>query len=132
MKLAFLRLATVFLFASTAALGADKPPTADKAPTSARAGDKSATSDPAADKSPTSDSTAGKSPPSDSAADKPRSERAAVCRSDIEKFCADVSEGRGRIARCLKRNEVKLSAACKDEVAQARTRKAARPPIPKG
>src|ERR1041384_3786357 len=113
MKVAFLRLATLLLFASTAALGADKPSATDKARTSERAGDKSATSGPTADEAPT-----------DSTADKPpRSERAAVCRGDIEKFCADVSEGKGRIARCLKRNETKLSAACKDAVAQARTRK---------
>lgn len=38
----------------------------------------------------------------------------AVCMQDIEKFCADVKPGQGRMRECLKKNQAGLSQACKD------------------
>lgn len=42
------------------------------------------------------------------------------CRADVEKFCADVKPGGGRIAACLKKNAAQLSPACKERVAEMR------------
>jgi hypothetical protein len=42
------------------------------------------------------------------------------CKADIEKFCKDVEPGQGRIARCIKQHEAELSAACRDQIAEAR------------
>jgi hypothetical protein len=39
-----------------------------------------------------------------------------ACKSDIENFCKGISVGGGRIARCLKENESKLSPGCKVEI----------------
>jgi len=36
-----------------------------------------------------------------------------ACRGDVTRFCADVQPGGGRIVRCLKRNEARLSPECK-------------------
>ncbi|GBF50761.1 hypothetical protein LPTSP4_22880 [Leptospira ryugenii] len=35
-----------------------------------------------------------------------------ACKADIEKFCASVEKGEGRIIKCLKENEASLSEAC--------------------
>jgi Cysteine rich repeat len=35
------------------------------------------------------------------------------CRADIEKFCADVSRGGGRVAECLRQHYEDLSPECK-------------------
>ena len=35
------------------------------------------------------------------------------CRADIEKFCADVSRGGGRVAECLRQHQADLSPECK-------------------
>ncbi|MGD0278075.1 MAG: cysteine rich repeat-containing protein [Smithella sp.] len=35
-----------------------------------------------------------------------------ACKPDAEKYCKDIRSGHGRIARCLKRNQAKLSADC--------------------
>lgn len=35
------------------------------------------------------------------------------CRADIERFCADVSRGGGRIAACLRQHYSELSSECK-------------------
>jgi Cysteine rich repeat len=35
------------------------------------------------------------------------------CRADIEKFCADVSRGGGRVAECLRKHQDELSPECK-------------------
>jgi Golgi apparatus protein 1 len=45
-----------------------------------------------------------------------------ACRSDVEQFCKDVERGQGRIARCLRQNESKLSVECKQQLARARDR----------
>jgi hypothetical protein len=45
-------------------------------------------------------------------------ERAAmqVCRADVQKVCAGVSPGGGRIAACLRENEAKLSPSCQAQL----------------
>ena len=35
------------------------------------------------------------------------------CRNDLEKFCANVPPGQGRLAACLERNDDKVSGRCK-------------------
>lgn len=35
-----------------------------------------------------------------------------ACKADIEKFCASVEKGEGRIVKCLKENEASLSESC--------------------
>ncbi len=35
-----------------------------------------------------------------------------ACKADIEKFCATVEKGEGRIVKCLKENEASLSESC--------------------
>jgi Cysteine rich repeat len=37
----------------------------------------------------------------------------AACKPDVDKFCAGVAEGGGRIMQCLKQHESELSDACK-------------------
>lgn len=39
------------------------------------------------------------------------------CEPDIEKTCADVEPGEGRIAQCLIDNKAKISASCQEAVA---------------
>lgn len=39
-----------------------------------------------------------------------------VCGPEIQKYCTDVSKGRGRVSACLLGRTDKLSAACKPEV----------------
>lgn len=36
-----------------------------------------------------------------------------ACHEDIERFCAKVKPGEGRLGRCLERNRKKLSPACR-------------------
>ena len=54
----------------------------------------------------------------------PKSGRWAECRGDVEKLCAGVERGGGRIASCLRQNESQLSAGCKDALAKAREHRA--------
>ena len=35
------------------------------------------------------------------------------CDDDLEKFCANIEPGQGRLAECLKKNEAKVSGRCK-------------------
>ena len=35
------------------------------------------------------------------------------CSSDLEKYCADVPAGRGRLLECLQKNDAKVSSRCK-------------------
>jgi hypothetical protein len=44
---------------------------------------------------------------------------AAVCVWDIERFCADVVPGGGRIAACLQTNKDQLSPTCADQISKA-------------
>jgi Golgi apparatus protein 1 len=37
------------------------------------------------------------------------------CRADVERFCAGVQPGQGRIVECLQQHESDLSAACKEK-----------------
>jgi cysteine rich repeat protein len=38
------------------------------------------------------------------------------CKSDLEKHCADIPVGDGRIAQCLKKNDATLAADCKQSL----------------
>jgi hypothetical protein len=40
-----------------------------------------------------------------------------ACQPDIEKYCAGVKQGGGRIRKCLKAHEADLSSGCKAEIA---------------
>lgn len=40
-----------------------------------------------------------------------------ACRPDVERLCAGIPKGGGRIAACLKANQAKVSPACKAELA---------------
>lgn len=35
------------------------------------------------------------------------------CGDDLDKFCANIEPGQGRLAECLKKNEAKVSGRCK-------------------
>lgn len=35
-----------------------------------------------------------------------------ACKADIEKFCATIEKGEGRIVKCLKENDATLSESC--------------------
>jgi hypothetical protein len=39
-----------------------------------------------------------------------------ACKADVEKLCAGIPQGGGRIAACLKANEAQVSPACKQQV----------------
>ncbi len=41
-----------------------------------------------------------------------------ACAPDIQAYCAGVPQGEGRIAKCLRANEQKLSPACRQGMAQ--------------
>jgi hypothetical protein len=41
-----------------------------------------------------------------------------ACKPDIQKFCADLHPGGGRIAQCLLANKERLSPACRDDLAR--------------
>ena len=41
---------------------------------------------------------------------------AAECKADLEKHCADIPVGDGRIAQCLKKNSTTLAADCKQSL----------------
>jgi hypothetical protein len=43
-----------------------------------------------------------------------------ACKADIQKLCADVKPGEGRIHQCLKAHESELSAACKEKMEHAK------------
>ncbi len=43
-----------------------------------------------------------------------------VCHDDVEKLCADVKPGGGRIMKCMKEHKDVVSAACKQEVESAK------------
>jgi hypothetical protein len=41
-----------------------------------------------------------------------------ACKPDIQKFCAELHPGSGRIAQCLIANKERLSPACRDDLAR--------------
>jgi hypothetical protein len=42
-----------------------------------------------------------------------------ACAEDMKAYCVNVERGEGRIAKCLKENESKLSATCKEKLRAA-------------
>jgi len=44
-----------------------------------------------------------------------------ACAPDIKAFCANVQQGEGRIAQCLRANQQQLSPACQQGMAKAQT-----------
>jgi hypothetical protein len=48
---------------------------------------------------------------------------AEACRADVQRLCANVQPGEGRIMQCLKQNQAQLSQPCKDAAAQAGQKK---------
>jgi hypothetical protein len=40
----------------------------------------------------------------------------AACRGDVQRFCAGMELGGGRIVRCLEENAAKLSKGCKEAI----------------
>lgn len=42
------------------------------------------------------------------------------CKADLEKHCADIAVGDGRIAQCLKKNEATLAPECKQALQDTR------------
>jgi hypothetical protein len=42
-----------------------------------------------------------------------------ACAADVKTLCAGIERGNGRIAKCLKENESKVSAACKEKLQSA-------------
>jgi hypothetical protein len=47
---------------------------------------------------------------------------ASICKSDIDKHCASVVPGEGRIAQCIAENESKLTPDCATELASFKNR----------
>ncbi|EHQ04663.1 cysteine rich repeat-containing protein [Leptonema illini] len=45
-----------------------------------------------------------------------------ACAADIQKFCAGIEHGQGRVYQCLKQNEGSLEANCKAQLDRARAR----------
>jgi hypothetical protein len=45
-----------------------------------------------------------------------RADMMTACAPEIQRFCSDVSRGRGRISACLASEMARLSAACRPEV----------------
>ena len=41
-----------------------------------------------------------------------------ACKADVEQYCKEVQPGQGRMMRCLRDNEGKLSASCKEQIAK--------------
>lgn len=42
--------------------------------------------------------------------------RRGACKADYEKFCKKVRPGQGRIAKCMKKHDVEISLACKEQL----------------
>ena len=49
---------------------------------------------------------------------------ATKCRTDINRFCANVTPGQGRVAACLEKHRDEVSADCKTELAKSAPAKA--------
>jgi Cysteine rich repeat len=46
-----------------------------------------------------------------------------ACQNDIKTLCANVEPGRGHVRECMQANQAKLSAPCKDAIAQRAARR---------
>jgi len=58
-------------------------------------------------------------------------DRLGACRSEVQKLCADVQPGGGRIVACLRQNQANISADCKTRLeAMAAQRRAGKRPDP--
>lgn len=45
-----------------------------------------------------------------------------ACHEDVQKFCADVEPGKGRMMKCMRKHRADLSEACKTEMKDARSK----------
>ena len=45
-------------------------------------------------------------------------EHKGACKTEIQKFCKDVTPGEGRIIQCMKSHEAELSTECKEQMAK--------------
>ena len=52
-----------------------------------------------------------------------RGRLAAACRGDVQRLCAGLAPGRGRIARCLEEHATELSEPCRQAMAALRARR---------
>ena len=43
------------------------------------------------------------------------------CKEDIQKFCSDLKPGEGKIMKCLRENELNLTAECKNAIPSPRS-----------
>jgi hypothetical protein len=50
-----------------------------------------------------------------------------ACQADVEKFCADVKPGGGRIKECMMQHRDELSQGCRDALGAARAHRQAAP-----
>jgi len=58
-------------------------------------------------------------------------QKAEACRTDVEQYCKGIEAGGGRILRCLKENEAKLSPACREGLSRHKGRPSdRREPLP--
>ncbi len=55
-------------------------------------------------------------------------ERMKSCQADVQKYCANVEAGRGRIARCLNDNTDKLTDDCKKSLEELKKKRQERKP----
>jgi len=55
-------------------------------------------------------------------------DRLGVCRADVQKLCANVQPGGGRIVACLRQNKDNLSDACKEQLQQMHPRRGGNQP----
>ena len=46
-----------------------------------------------------------------------------ACQDDVQKFCASVSPGGGKILKCLRAHRDELSTTCQNQIAQAKRRR---------
>ena len=43
-----------------------------------------------------------------------------ACQADLDKFCKDIKQGEGRLAKCLKEHQAEVSGPCKAKIAEVK------------